>query len=373
MADAPELENLNLLNYGSEPDLVNAAVEYMQASLPQWQPRVGSPELVLIESLALILGVDAVAIQMLSGQIVEQLMAVYGVTRDQGRAATGRVTFTVTNSAPIQTIPAGTRLRFILESTGETVELITIDQLDIITTDTLTGSVDVVSESTGAASNGTIAGTPVDLVDSLPFIETAVLAQNMVGGAEVESDNAFYARAAATLSRLTSVLVGPDTFQYAALSQPGVGRAKVFDRYNPAAPDTTATGHVTVAVADADGLVLSPTVMSDLETWLSSQALASIFVHVIEPTYTTVNLAITVRAVPGYTEAMVQTSVESVVRALVNSASWDWTPAVTQYQLIAAISSAAGVRSITTVPADVALAGKAPLPVLGTLDITVTA
>lgn len=373
MADAPELETLKILQFGSEPDLVNASIQYVQAALPGWQPRVGNTEMVLIESLALMLGVEVLAIELLPGRLQEQLMRLFGVIRDPGSAAVGRVQITVTNSAPVQIIPAGTRFRFGIESTGETVDVFALEQTSIITSESLTGQVNVIAATTGTAANGTLAGTLLNVVDPLPFIESVVLVTAMSGGKEVEADAPFYGRAAATLSRLTTTLVGPDTFQYAALQQPGVGRAKVFDNYDPAAPGATSYGHVTVAVADLNGAALSSDGMAAIENWLTSQALASLSVHVIAPTYTTVDLTVTVQAVPGYTTAQVQAAVTAVVSAWINPVSWDWSSTVSQYQLVAVLAGASGVQKVTSAPADIALTGKAPLPILGTLTVNVTA
>ncbi len=373
-SDAPEFEYVRLLDFGTESDLVDIGTAYASTALPEWTPRAGNTEMVLMESLALMLGVEVLAVQQVPNMVVESLMGLYGITRDDGGESTGRVAFTVTDSNPTQIIPAGTRLRYYAAATGETLDVLTVEQVSIITSETLTGQVDVVAEIAGVSPNGTTVGTPLDVVDALlPFVESVEVVTAFAGGSGVESDDSYYGRAAAALARLTSTLVSPDSFTYAALSQPGVGRAKVFDLYNPADPNVTSPGHITLAVADMAGAALSVPDMDEMEQFLESQALASLAVHVIAPTYTTVNLSVTVRAEPGYTTADVQASVQSALAAWINPLSWDWSPAVTQYGLIAILASAAGVRAITTVPADIALAGKAPLPILGTVTVTVTA
>ena len=370
--DVPEIENLRLLNYGTEPDLVDAAVSNAMAALPEWEPRAGNTEMVLIESLAVMLGPEILAVQMLPGQIVEQLMRSYGVLRGQGDPVRGRVRFTVTNSNPTQTIPAGTRLRLDMNRTGETVDFLTDEDLSIIVTESTTGLVNVTAELLGTLGNLTVSGTTLDVVDPLPFVESVETVGQLMGGAGEESDGEFQGRASATLARLTSTLVLPESFQYAAAATPGVARAKVYDLYNPATPAVTkAVGHVTVAVAGPTGDALPAETMDNLEQALTAQALASLAVHVIAPTYTEINIAITVKPSFGFTAAQVKESVEAALRAWISPITWEWGSTVRQYEIIAKVYAAPGVGEVTVAPANIPLAGKAPLPRLVNVTVTV--
>ncbi|ALY10299.1 baseplate J protein [Arthrobacter phage Zartrosa] len=369
--DAPEIETLRLLQYGTESDLLEAAITHIQSVLPDWEPQQGNTEVVLLQGLALMLGPEIMAIQMLGDRVIEGVMSLYGVTRSQGVAATGRVAFKVTNSNPTQVIPLGSRLRLVVSSTGETVDLLTTEELRIITSETLTGEVNVVAEIEGDTSNGMPAGTFVSTVTSLPFVESAVLALPMSGGAGEESDGSFSARAASTLARQVSTLVGTEQFEYAALTRSEVGRAKAFDNYNPAVPGSPQFGHVTVAVASQTGTALTSPVMTDIEYWLEAQALASLVVHVIAPTYTTVNLNVTVKADVGQSAAAVKANVEAALRAWLSPITWPWESTVEQFSMISVVGNAGGVKQVQSVPATIALAGKAPLPTIGTINVTV--
>jgi uncharacterized phage protein gp47/JayE len=368
--DVPEFQTLNLLDYGTEQDIVDAALAYAQQQLPEWNPRTGNTEVVLIQALALMLAPEVMAIQMMPAQVLEQLMSLYGIVRDPGAPVSGQVTITVTDSAPTQIIPADTRLRLRLADTGETVDFLTNDAITIITTDTTQAVAEITAEYLGIVGGGTPAGTSLDVVDPLPFIESVTVNDGLTGGAGQEADTPYFARASATLSRLASTLVLPEHFQYAALTRPGVGRAKVFDLYNPATPGTTAAGHVTLAAADAAGQPLGGDTAAALEGWLTSQALASLTIHVIEPTYTTIDLAVTVRASFGMDPAQVEESVRSTLTRWLSPTTWDWSPAVSQNSIVGVIAAASGVREVVNVPAGFSLDGKAPLPALG--DVTVT-
>lgn len=369
--DAPELEALRLLQYGTESDLVEAATAFARAALPEWTPRAGNTEVVLMQSLAIQLGPEILAVQLMRDRVVEGLMSLYGVTRDNGAPATARARFAVTASNPTQVIPAGSRLRLPISSTGETVDFLTTEPLSIITSESLTGEVNIVADRTGTAANGTPALTPLSTVTPLPFVETVVLATTVSGGETVESDASFSGRAASVLARQVSTLVQASQFEYAALSRTDVGRAKAFDSYDPAQPNATVFGHVTVAVADAAGQPLPADLRAQIEQWMTAQALASLLVHVISPTYTNVAVAATVKAAVGYDELDVKTRAEQALRDYLDPARWPWESTVTQYGLVGVLGNVPGVREVQSVPADIALAGKAPLPTVGSINVTV--
>jgi uncharacterized phage protein gp47/JayE len=369
--DVPEMETLRLLNYGTEIDLVDAAVTHIQSVMPEWQPRGGNTELVLIEALAVMLGPEILSVQLLGPRVTEQIMSLLGTTRSPGTAARGRVEITVTNSSPTQTIPSGTRLRLALDTSIETVDLFTTEDLVIITSEALTGQVNVIADRLGSLPNGSPTGAPVSVVDNLPFIESAELAAALLGGTDLENDDVFFARAASVLARQNSTLIHPEQFEYAALSRVAVGRAVTLDNYNPADPEVTAYGHVTVVIAGLDGLAVDPTLMDETRLALAEQALASLTVHVIAPTYTPIDVAVTVKALPGWSEADVQASVEAALEAWISPLTWAWDDSATQFEIVAVVAAAAGVREVTAAPATIDLLGVAPLPTLGTVTVTV--
>ncbi|UGL61915.1 baseplate J protein [Arthrobacter phage EastWest] len=369
--DVPEIEALRLLEFGTESDIVAAGVAHAQSLMPEWEPRQGNTEVILMQSLAIMLGPEIMAIQMMGDQIIEGIMKLYGVTRSAGVAATSTATFNVTNSNPTQVIPAGSRLRLTVSSTGETVDFLTDEELQIITSESLTGTVGITADTTGETANGVAAGTPLSVVGSLPFVESVVLGVDVANGAGEESDGSFFGRAASTLARQVSTLVQPEQFEYASLTREEIGRAKAFDNYDPAAPATTAYGHVTVAVADDAGAAVSAAVMTDVQNWLTAQSLASLLIHVIAPTYTTVNIATTVKADVGQSAADVQANVENALRDWLDPARWPWESSVSQYAMISVIGNAGGVKEVQSVPATIALAGKAPLPNVGSITVTV--
>lgn len=369
--DTPEYENLDLLQMGGEADMVSAATAYAQVALPEWEPRAGNTEVVLMESLALMLGVEVLALQMVPSQVLEQLLQLYGVPRDAGAGATARVKFSVTASAPIQTIPAGTLLRYELEETAESFDFFTMSPLEIVTSETLVGYVAVLADEIGSELNGLPAGTELELVDPLYFVEGVVTDQDLKGGRDEEEDDVYYARASTVLARLTSTLVLPEHFRYAAMGEPNIGRVMVLDLYNPATPTVEAPGHVTLAVADLDGNPLTPEAAANLQDKLEQQALASLSIHIIEPTYTTVNVTLSVTSKAGFTADQTRAELTALLTNWISPMRWDWSPEISTYSLVSVIGTASSVGVITQVPNSITLPGKAPLPRLGTLTINI--
>lgn len=369
--DTPEHEALDLLQMGGEADMVGAATSYLQASLPEWDPRAGNTEVLLMESLALMLGVEVLALQMVPSQVLEQLLSLYGVQRDPGAGATARVKFSVTGSAPIQVIPAGTVLRYEMEETSESFDFYTTENVEIITSETMEGYAVVMADETGSELNSLPAGTELELVDNLFFVEAVVTDQEMTGGRDEEEDEPYYARASTVLARLTSTLVLPEHFRYAAVGEPNIGRAKVLDLYNPAAPEAEAPGHVTLAVTDKMGEPLDPTAASLLRDKLEQQSLASLTIHLIDPTYTTVNVELSVTSKLGFTAEQTKAEVEALLRNWINPMAWDWAPELNTYALVSTLSAASSIGVIMQAPPTVPLPGVAPLPRLGTLTVNI--
>lgn len=371
--DMWEVQALDQLEYGGEPDLVNAAIAHIQAVMPEWEPRAGNTEVLLLEAFALMLAPEILALQMVPAQAMEQVAGLMGTTRAAGYPTSGLVQFTVTNSNPTQLVPAGTALRLELSETGEVVDLETMDDLTIITTESLTGSVRAEATDLGESGNGTPAGTELEVLSLLPFVESAKLGTPLTGGQGVESDDSFLARAAATFARQNNTLTLPEQFTYAALATEGVARATTLDLVDPARPGVEAAGHVTVAVAGPGGSLLPAERRDLIQQSMESQALASLSVHVIDPTVTTVNVALTVKAAVGSAAEDVRGAVQAALSEWLSPTAWAWAPAVTEYGIVGAATGAPGVASVVSVQSGPqALPGLAPLARAGTITVVVT-
>jgi uncharacterized phage protein gp47/JayE len=372
VADIPEVEILNLLNYGDEPALVSAALARMRNSLPEWEPREGSTELALIEGLAVMLGPLIMATQMAPKEMLIHLMTLYGVTRNPGYPASVMIDILTSPTVGEKIVPRGTRFRLQLDDAGNTVDLLTDDQITISPED-LKGWVRARAETPGAEMNGTAPGSVLDTIDPLPFIESVITQGVVTPGAGQEDLDAFMRRSGTILARQTSVLVLPEHFQYAAAEQVDVGRALVLNNYNPTDGSAVGAtlGHVAVAVADTIGNPLPVERMTEIRNSMDTKALASLAIHVITPAYTQADFPITVRKTASATDTEVAVSVDSAIREAFGPLAWTWGTTISPYMIVAVVSRAYGVDEVISVPSAIALPGVAPLAIIRSVDVTV--
>lgn len=124
------------------------------------------------------------------GEYLDSLAELFkDVYRLEPEAARTKIKFTLSMERETATvIPAGTRL-----SAGEEIVFATVEPL-IIPAGSLTGEVAAVCQTTGEIGNGFIPGQITKLVDIFPYFQKAENTTESAGGADWESDAAFYAR-----------------------------------------------------------------------------------------------------------------------------------------------------------------------------------
>lgn len=368
--NTPDVAALNALNVGQEPDLVALMVTYYQSKRPSWSPNAAHIETMLFEAFSLALSGEIVAVNNIAYQVVQQLMAYEGVYADEGARAGTRVKFTVTPSLNPVTIPAGTRLRLTLDDTvGEAVDLLTEEPVTIYP-ETTVGYASAAAEFVGGSANGTPAGVLLTIIDNLPLVETAALYAPLLGGRDPETEADFAARAEAARASLASTLVRPENFQNYATRDPAVGRATVLDRYDPDQPSVVSTGHVTVAVMDSTGEPLTSEQQVTLGNSIRERSLASLAIHVLSPTYTTVNVNATIRTRPGYDPTAVTADAQDKIKEFLNPLTWDWSDTISANRLVGLLTNVPGVAEVVTVPDTIQLNNPAPVPRPGTIIVT---
>lgn len=370
--DAIGLIDLTLLDLDAQ-ELTDQAITDATSKLPEWVPREGHTEVVLLESQALITAELVYAVNRLPSAVLDALLTLYGLEPDPGTPATGSVTFT-TSAATDVLVPAGTRLRLIYDNGDSSVDLLTDADL-LIVAGAGEGTTAVTAVENTAAING-LTGD-LELVDSVVAIDTVALVAGMTGGTDPEDSAAYQARGANLFRRLVSTLVLPEHFTAAALEDPAVARATTLDLYNPDAGSGAPgdhPGHVTVAASAPAGDPLTPEATTALVASLEEKAHAALEVHVIAPTITDVDVTTTITATAGAVAADVEAAVEQAITDYLDPDRWEWGGTVYRNELIALIDGVDGVDRVVdvTIPAgDVALAGVAPLARAGVITATV--
>jgi hypothetical protein len=136
--------------------------------------------------------------------------------------------------------------------------------------------------------------------------------------------------------------------------------------------------------------------MTAVASYLAGFREANFIIDVVAPNYSTVYVAVTVSALPGYTTATVQANVQAALLAYLSPANfglpqgaiqgWQNTQTVYLSQLNAVIQSTLGVAYVhsgtlavglaaspTNTTADVVLPGAFPLPTASTTSIALSA
>lgn len=329
-------------------DLVVEALAVLQAALPDWVPRNGSPEVIYLEALAYV-GAEIInSANDTVGAVVEGVLEnLFGVARGTGTQAAGELTVTF-DSAVSTTIPEGST--FQLPEYG--VEL--MSTAEVVVTSTNVATVSVVTTEATSAVNGVDDPAAVDILDSIPNALSVAISSPMAGGADVEGDDEYKARAAFKLGLVTNSLVVLDHYSsYCRLS--GLcSNATTIGAWDGADIGTAGDdgGYVTSAVYGLGGLVSAEdkaTLAADMQVITAD----GVTVSVIDAALETVAVTATVASIPGTDTATVRAAVEAALTAWLDPATWTFGETVRTTDAIVVIAAADGVDSVIalTLPA----------------------
>lgn len=356
---------------GVEIDHVNAGRTHLRSMFSEAHLAPSSVEMTLLESLAVILGPVAYSYQRAPAAVVEHLMGLYGVRRHQGRKAVGKAKFTISTGTAMETIPAGTHLRYHLDDYSGALDFFTTETTTIITSESVVGEAWIEAAEPGTIYNDLPIGIPLQTVNYHMHIQSVELSMRTRGGEPVETNASFDERSRAMLSRQVRALVYAEQFEDAVITREDVGRAFAVNNYD-AGTATNAIGHISLAVTDTTGYALPEYIKEEIQAELQAQVMGSISVHVIDPTYTTVGITVTVEADPGTNHADVQAAVVEELEKRLDPMKWDWWGTITGTDIATWVDDVVGVARVITVPAsNIVLGGVAPLPLPGVMTVTV--
>ncbi len=363
-----------------EATLLAAALERAGLVFPDWSPREGNTEVVLLEQLATLAAETGYAINQLPNVLTEVLLRLFGATRDPGAPPTITATIFVSDTDG-HTIPAGTTIRLELGGGLEPVDFTTTADLVIAPGDT-SGAVVATGGDPTTAANGIPAGTTVEVLDALSYVNGGELVYAASGGRLAEDGAAFLDRAIPILSRLTTTLVRPADVEAFVAANPAVLRVKALDLYDPSgggAPGT-APGFVTVAVAGPGGSSVGAPTRDLIRSQLIQRMHAGLMVAVQDANVNTVNVTVTVLRFASADSTAVQAAVTANVNALLNPDTWAWSNFVYKNDVVATADNAPGVDVVLDVVLDgpgietadgTPLTGVAPLARAGTVTVVV--
>lgn len=362
------------INDRDAQELYEAAVAQMQIDIPAWVPREGNTEVLLLEALALMVSESIFAINRVPDGVLEAMIKFFGVERDYGDQPTVDLRFHMSGTLGY-TIPASTAIA-VQSAGGEAVQFRTEVDLTIPAGQNY-GVATAIADDLTASVNGIAAGTVVELVDAIIYVDYVTLETDISGGRDAESDEDYLQRGMQRFQRLSDTLVTPNDFVAAALEYPFVKRAKALDLYDPAGdPDNNGPvgndeGHVTLALY-GDGANLSTDEKNEIITDFTGMMQANLELHVINPTIVNVDVSCTVTYDQTYDQADVITRVTQALEAYLDPSVWEWGTLVRRNELISLIDGVEGVLWVDTVtiPAsNLTLTGVAPLATAGVINV----
>lgn len=361
-----DLSAINLVVDDRDPQAIfDASLAKYLALAPNTAVRNGSVEAILLEAIATATADGIYATNRFITKAVEGILGLYGVPRFPGASASGVVTLTLGSTRTL-TVTAGQRL---LEPATGLVLLVTADATVTAGTSLVLA---VATADPGGAGNAIIVGTPIDLLDAIPYVASAAVTTALTGGADAETDTAYIDRASTVLARVTSSLVLPTHFIAYALQDTRVNRATVIDLYYPGGTVGANLGHLTVYTYGFSAQLSAP-VKTEIDAAMQALSAAMITVHVADASIVTQAITYTCHALPGYPTIALRDTINAVLRAWMSPNAWTWGDDIRQTDIIALIATIPGVDYVdsVTVPASTTAVGASQLAQAGTITGTV--
>ena len=347
-SDVPEYAGFDLVPSATEEEILDAAIQRVENALPEWTPRPGNTEVVLLEAMSMLLGLELVAINDVPDVVFERLLALHKITRSPGQYATATATFTVGSTEPVYTIPTGVTLRLLNPDTGEDMEFETTEAREIVVAEGRSATIAIRATEYGAQVNGVAAGAPLEVVDALPFVDSVRLGSIVLGGEDEEDDDSLFNRGAARMARMTSTIVLADQFSLAAIEDERVARAFAQSLADPDRPGVEAPGHVTVTVLGYAG-ELDAGDRESIRHAHAAQAVAGLKIHVVPPDVTDLSVEVDVIVNSGAVKEDVLAAVEHRVTRYLTPLEWDWSEKVYRNVLVAHAAAVPGVARVVDV------------------------
>lgn len=344
--------NLTLFNQTAS-DVYDASVAYAKTAFPEFNPRVGTVENALLESMAFNTASLILTINRLPNSLLEGLLNLMGFARIEATPAKGTVEFTLSINTG-STIVAGTLLSYdVFDSEGVLTQYLfeTDEDLEVASGFT-TGQVAVSAIGGGEYPDIPIPQT-LTLVSTTPFISAVSLTALSTTGTDDETDAQYFDRGAQYLRSLSSCIVtNTQLSNYLAVQYPSVGRFKVYDLTESSDMDIAAAdvpGSVTIALCDSNGDAIGGTVKTTIETDIESKVVAGLAVDLYDMETFNVNVDVDVVVETAYSTAAVSLAVSDAVEQYLSIVGWDFADSVTSKYITAIASKITGVKYVDSV------------------------
>jgi len=349
--------------------LADEALDRLADAWEGWEGQDGDLEVIQIESLAPMAADVAEAAATVPDAIFRNYgLTLIGVPYQTGQPAVGTARFTAIDNVGYSTTAP---VEFDLDGVAFTTD-------SAITLAPGATTVDVPVTANEIGLDGNDKWGFADPMTPLPWMLSIEVQVPTSGGTEAETDAEYMDRLSDRLQLQTTTLVTGRDFELMALQVDGVGRAMALPNQ---------ARQVTVALADLNGEVVPQVVKDVVLDLFDDYRQVNTTYSVIDPTYTTINVAATVVVMPDYALATVKQACESAVAQWLSPANWgrsfgiegpgdDWlNSTVVRYSELQRVLAQPGVRYVQSATlnggtVDINLTGTAPLTRVGTNVVT---
>jgi hypothetical protein len=187
-------------------DIYENAVNYALKALPEFDPRPGTVEDAMLQAMSFVSGLLLGGINRLPDGLMEGVLRLMGLVRDEATFATGFVVFTSIDTDGL-VIPAGTQISFTEATATGTIQH--IFATDIETTiafgDSVSDPVPITAQFPGVKPVISDGDRMLVLTASNKLFQ-CVFSGNLVQGGAGESDDNYFSRGTTYLSSLSSTL-----------------------------------------------------------------------------------------------------------------------------------------------------------------------
>jgi len=304
--------------------IAQVGYDTLTAFYPDWEPATGEADFTtrLIQTFAAMVAENQTLATQAVSELIEWIGTTLGLPPTAATYATVQSTW-VLNDTDGHTIPAGTQVALVADD-GTPVTFYVQDDVHVQEGDDTTdaGEVTLVAlqaglQGSGITGNGTI-------LDQLAFADSLTLVGTSVGGQDAEDIPEYLERFArfAQLIAPRPILPEDHALFLQVFFPTKVQRALAIDMYNADTEETDVERCVTVVPIDSDGQPLNTGDKAECLAALQAKRESTFLSFVIEPTYTTIDVAFIGITHAGYSTTGTRDQAIEAIEFLISPANW---------------------------------------------------
>lgn len=296
-------------------------VDYVRGFHPDWNPSEAQIDVIIARFFAQ----QTATIADMGSRVQRSIYRYLGAHLENipplpGSPAQATISFHIVDGLA-HILPLGT-LVALKDANGDTFTFQTLEELVVAEGAPEWQNVASVATELGAAGNN-LTGT-VEMLEQFDWIDEAQVSGASSGGSDPEEDDIYIQRLTDNLSIPRRPALANDLV-IMARNVPGVWRAAAIDNYRDTGGGTYATDKedsVAISAVDADGQVVTGTVLDQLMSYLVGNLRQNFDLEFVPPSYNTIHVTYTAHGYdePGYSAASVESEVNDSLELFLSPA-----------------------------------------------------